>query len=194
MFKFYKENSYQIVRCMINQLGITIFALIISTVTQRNDKLLLVGSICATVFYLFLLYTMMWEQGAKDILRVEGGRASLDRLYGFKVAACANLPNLLLAGLTLIGFIFGDPLLHLDFAWADGLYGIASLIISLIEAMYIGILKAVIPSGTYQYLVGTVAYILTSAPAILVCGFSYLLGVKNIRLFFFDPTSRKKQK
>ena len=194
MFKFYKENSYQIVRCMINQLGITVFALVISTVTQKSASWLLAGSIFATLFYLFLLYTIMWEQGAKDILRIEGGRASLDRLYGFKIAVCANLPNFLLGLLTLIGFILWDPMVGLELSWASGLYGIPSLIISLFEAMYIGILKWIIPTGSFQYLVGAIAYLLSPVPAILVCGGAYFLGIKNIRLFFYDPVTRKKTK
>ncbi len=194
MFRFYKENSYQIVRCMINQVGITVFALVISTVTQKKDAWLLTGSIFATLFYLFLLYTIMWEQGAKDVLRIEGGRARLDRFYGFKVAACANLPNFFLGILTLVGFVFGDSLVGLEFSWASGLYGVSSLIISLLEAMYIGILKYIIPGGGFQYLVGSICYLLTPVPAILICGAAYLLGIKNIRLFFYDPVTRKKKK
>ena len=194
MFKFYKENSYQIVRCMINQLGITVFALVISAVTQKSEKWLLWGSIFATLFYLFLLYTIMWEQGAKDILRIEGGRASLDRFYGFKIAACANLPNLLLGLLTLIGFIFWDPMVGLEFSWAGSLYLVSSVIISLLQSMYMGILKWIIPAGGFHYLVGAISYLLSPIPAILVCGGAYLLGIKNIRLFFYDPVTRKKTK
>ena len=67
--KFLKENSYDIIRLIINQVGITIFAFVIYTavgsvkIESRLAVILLrVGiSVFSALFYYALIYTVAWD-------------------------------------------------------------------------------------------------------------------------------------
>ena len=70
--KFLKENSYDILRLYINQIGITIFSLVLYfSVGMLDDKVLslrlkIAISVFAMLFFFALLYTAAWDWGAKD--------------------------------------------------------------------------------------------------------------------------------
>ncbi|MBE6696563.1 MAG: hypothetical protein E7587_08955 [Ruminococcaceae bacterium] len=188
--RFIKNNSYNIIRLILNQFGMMVFGLVLSFATgginnSISDKILLVVSIFATGFYMVLIYAIMWEQGARDIIRVESGRMKLDKLYGAKVALCANIPNLILALLVFVGFLFG----HLlgDSQAASNLYGVAYMISSFIQATYLGIIKAVFApfdiSLTSTLLFRSLVYFFTVIPAVVTSALAYILGCKNFRIF-----------
>ena len=66
--RFFKENSYDIVRLYINQIGISIFSMVLYTAVgtiELSSKLLDVGlSVFLLGFYFTLIYTASWEYGA----------------------------------------------------------------------------------------------------------------------------------
>ena len=78
--KIFKENSYDVVKLYVNQLGIMIFSMLLYTAVGafENEKLSLALSIFVSVFsicfYLVLIYYAIWEIGAKDKIRIDGGR------------------------------------------------------------------------------------------------------------------------
>ena len=80
LMKFFKENSYDIVKLLINQIGIAIFSMTlyfsIALIEDANLKstLNLLVSIFSTLFYYALIYTAAWEFGAKDKIRIDGGK------------------------------------------------------------------------------------------------------------------------
>ena len=187
--RFIKNNSYNIIRLILNQFGMMVFGLVLSFATAGtgnsvSDKLLLLVSIFATGFYMVLIYAMMWEQGARDIIRVESGRMKLDKYYGTKLSLCANIPNLILALLVLLGFLFG----HLGSSQAaSNLYGISYTVSSFIQATYLGIIKAVFApfdiSATATLLFRSLVYFFTVIPSIITSTVAYILGCKNFRIF-----------
>ena len=97
MIGFLKENSYSMVKMFVNQIGMPVFGTMLALATAGNPTLLLCSSIFAILFYLFLLYSVGWEIGAKDKIRIDGGRMTEFPAKGFLIALGANLPNLLLA-------------------------------------------------------------------------------------------------
>lgn len=188
--RFIKNNSYNIIRLILNQFGMMVFGLVLSFATagvgnSESNKLLLLVSIFATGFYMVLIYAMMWEQGARDIIRVESGRMDLDKLYGTKVAICANIPNLVLATLVFAGFLFG----HLlgDSQAASNLYGVSYTISGFVQATYLGIIKAAFApfdiSQTSTLFFRSLVYFLTVIPSVITSTVAYILGCKNFRLF-----------
>ena len=78
--KIFKENSYDIIRLYVNQLGIMIFSMLLySAVGSFENESLSSGlsvfvSIFSVCFYLALIYYSMWEIGAKDKIRIDGNR------------------------------------------------------------------------------------------------------------------------
>ena len=109
--KFFKENSYDIIKLYINQLGITIFSLIMYTaggmINSGEDAgislpLRLGISIFSSLFYFVLIYTAAWDWGAKDKIRIEGGKIQRDGYKGFKLALYANVINFVLCTAVII--------------------------------------------------------------------------------------------
>ena len=78
--KLFKENSYDIVRLYVNQLGIMIFSLLLYTAVGSFSNetlsfwLSVFVSVFSVAFYLVLVYYVVWEIGAKDKIRIDGGR------------------------------------------------------------------------------------------------------------------------
>ena len=72
MKNFFSEHSYSMVKMFLNQFAISIFGtmLALAASSGKNDTLLLLSSIFSIFFYMFLLYTMTWELGAKEKIRV----------------------------------------------------------------------------------------------------------------------------
>ena len=91
---FWKKHSYQIVRLFVIQIGIAIFGLVLSFAVatafrDRSDRLpLLMVSIFSVLFYLFLLYSVSWEIGGKDRLRLDAIHAEFKNGTGFLLALC----------------------------------------------------------------------------------------------------------
>ena len=94
--KIFKENSYDIVRLYVNQLGIMIFTMLLVFAGGQNTTLGIIISLFSTVFYLVLIYYVVWEIGAKDKIRIEGGKAEPCKYKGLVMGLWANVPNLVL--------------------------------------------------------------------------------------------------
>lgn len=179
--KFFRNNTHLILRLFVNQIGITFFALVLSMAVVSLDKPVfkLVVSIFSILFYLCLIYSVMWEAGASNAVRIESGRMEKTPFFALKAALWASVPNLFLGVLmtvfALIGVLGGV-------AWAAEGYGVMHIICGLFEAMFAGLFSAIIGplSGTAKYMVVCILYLLSSLPMILVSIGSYELGKRNI--------------
>ena len=187
---FLKKNSYEIVRLFIIQIGMMIFSFIVSTaavqVYDKNTKTAhLVVCLFAVIFYLFVIYTTMWNVGLARSERVANGHERDDKLYGGKIALFANLPNLFLCFLMAIG------LLRLVFnnSFFIGLFGVSRLLEGVLNANYLGIVNYL--SSSDNYLLITALSVLSVLPSILVSQVACRLGEKNIRLTRATPPSKE---
>ena len=205
MKQFLKDNIYHSVRMLINQLVMTMFSLMlifsVSTWGDQsnagaalNDGLLVGVSALSILFYLYLIYYMTFELGQKDGIRIESGRMRPMPWKGFWIALIANVPNLIMGLLELIGKIaIQGPSIFMDVSmqttvspeWAVGLFNTCHTLARFGQGMYIGIGSVWFRSvGFYDLLI--------PIPAILVGAFSYMLGVKYCNGFF--KTISKKDK
>ena len=198
--KFFKQNSYDIVKLFINQIGITIFSLFIYTAfgaiwfkdannRSTEELLMLIGvSVFAMMFYFFLIYTATWDYGAKDKIRIDGGRMERDGLKGFKMGLFANVPMFVFA---FISIVCRSVYMITDL---DG-FGLAAsifhFIIQLIASMYDGILQASFnafrgaadsPNSLY-FLLQEIGYFVLPFLAVLVAHLGYALGLREKKLF-----------
>ncbi len=192
--KFIKDNFYNVFKLMINQFGMMIFGLVLSFATagmqgEISSKMFTIVSLFSVGFYMVLIYYMVWELGARDIIRVESGRQKYDRFYGTKIALLANVPNLLIAFAGVIGYLFGYVFTQGELGM--GMLGFSHLISGFIQAPYLGIVKQLLSSFglAESYLARAIVYIITTIPSILVASFAYVLGCKNFRIF---PASKGK--
>ncbi|MBE6645293.1 MAG: hypothetical protein E7612_07965 [Ruminococcaceae bacterium] len=192
--RFLKENSYDIVRLYINQIGITIFSLVLYfSITSLSDnpdnpgmylKVKIGISILATVFFYALLYTAAWDWGANDKIRIDAGKINKRIGKGALIAATANSLNFVLAGGCVIS----------ELVYANG-EGIVSQIfrpfLLLTNAMYIGVVQGICSNMTNTILAESVAYLIFPLLAITVVSVGYIFGMKYIKIF---PSSNKKNK
>ena len=194
--KFLKENSYDVVRLFINQVGITIFALVLYTAvgfvedTQLSRNIKVALSLFATLFYFVLIYTVSWEYGAKDKVRIDTGKLKDDKLKGLKYGLFANLINVILGLVSVI--TLGNYMI----SGSDGMFtvfGIVNMFMRFIMAMYIGMLQGVFAvwnsteTQNLYFLGQSIGYIVFPFVAAGVVVFGYAMGKRNKRIF---PSSK----
>lgn len=177
MWKFIKEYSYDAAKMLVTQCAISIFGLVLVLACglAKNYTLRTVCSAGAVLFYLFLIYTMVWEMGAKDKISIDYGHRSAMPHKGLCISLMANTINFLLA----IGILLGLLLSNVSFFSTLG--GISKSIDIFIQGMYSGLLAVqVAPEVPLNSL--AFVYFVTPLPAMLVSWLGYWLGTKNIRL------------
>ncbi len=174
--KFIKENSHRIFRVLINQVGMVIFSLVVTLTALSmgegyREPMALVASIFAILFYLFLVFYSMREEGTRDSVKIEGGRLSYDRFFGLKIGLLAAVPNLFFVFLMALGLIIGEAGL--------GLFSTGYLITTFVQSMYSGLLKMLFGwlSLTESLLAAVIAYAITPFFAPLAAWAGYANGV-----------------
>ena len=187
--RFFRENSDSIVKLYINQIGVAIFSMFLYTaagaVTLDGIASLFVKvgiSVFATVFYFVLIYTVAWEIGAKDKIRIDAGRMKMQKSKGLKLGVFANSPNFVFIGVALILFLIYIV------SGVDSLYtvfGILNGIFRIFVSMYLGIIQGLTNGldGNLDLAVETALYLIFSAVAAIITYLSYLMGLKEKRLF-----------
>jgi len=183
---FFKEHSYTIVKMIINQIGMTVFGLMLAMATASNETLLLITSLFSVGFYMCLLYMQSWDCGAKDKIRVDGGRLKYFPYKGIFISLCANIVNIILALLAVIGYLFTTDMANGIPEWSANLYGVCSTIAKFIQAMYLGITRLLLPDTPFVLL-------LIIVPALFASGLGYFMGLKEKRLFGFAVPQKRPE-
>ena len=178
---FFKQYSYSIIKMFVNQFAISIFGVVLAmaAAAASNDILMLIVSIFSIAFYLFLIYTMTWEIGAKDRISVDIGKKPYRPHTGLLISLVANIPNLLIALLYSIAYPFMGA--H---KWAGNMNAIINVVSALIEGMYRGLLVTIHqPSGGEPILNMWWTYFVIVIPALITAWIAYFAGFKNFRMF-----------
>lgn len=199
MRKFFHDYFYSVVKMFVNQFAIAIFGTSLAFATTRAhleeagfDTLTLIVSIFSVIFYLFLIYTMTWEIGAKDRIAVDTGRKPYRPHLGFWLSLMANIPNLVIAALCLAASLMGNG----DMMFLVGLIG------TLLQGMYFGAMITIkLPLGAGGAWVASntlwPTFFIIIIPALLTCWLAYYLGHKNFRissLFISEKKAEEKPK
>ncbi len=185
--RFFRENSRLISRLFVNQVGMTIFGLILTMAVMRasenNGLLIMAVSIFSIIFYLCLIYNVMWEEGARNIIRINAGHRDYIRAFPVKVALLASVPNLVLAALLFVSYLLGYSA---GAALFRTIYGVLHIILGAFEAMFVGLFSVILERFSdlsVRYLMACVLYFLSSLPMILTSLLAYTLGKRNIYVF-----------
>lgn len=203
--KFLKENSYDIVKLYITQIGITIFSLIMYTACGMIDgeggiksTIEIVISVFASLFFYILLYTAAWDWGAQDKIRADGGRLVPNKAKALLMALLAAIPNFILSGLAAISFFFCT--VGVDSVFVQ-IGTITSVLMRFTSSMYQGLLynsfnfmfDTAEGAANYEfYLVQACGYLIMTLIGVLVTHFAYILGLHDKRIFGFIKTKPKK--
>ncbi len=177
-------------KLMLNQFGGAILGIMLSSATMQSDKLNLLTSILSIIFYLFLQYTAIWEIGAKDQIRVNGGRAAENKWQGLRIALVGNGLNILLGFLAVILTTIG---VLAQWKWAGEGALIFTVIARFWQGMYNGLINFIIPSNLQgaQTILSSLIYIAIILPSLVVNTIGYRMGYLNRRIF---PERKKRDK
>ena len=189
MKSFFSQYSYGIIKMFVNQFAISIFGsvLAMATASAGNDILTVVVSVFAILFYLFLLYTMTWEIGAKDKISVDVKKKEYRPFTGLIMALIANIPNLIIATVFTIAY----PFMNVAGSWAVDLAAGSRIASIITEGMYLGSISVIkigeTPLRDYWW-----TYFVLVIPAIVTCFVAYSLGHKNFRFFGMFTQNRSQ--
>ena len=205
--KFFKQNSYDVVKLFVNQIGIAIFSMALYTAVSialptdfsgvATIETLL--SIASTIFYLSLIYIAVWEIGAKDAIKLESGKIAKPKCKGLALGIFANLPNFVLTGFALI---FMGIHISAGTPWCESVFAVLNLIFGFIESMYLGVIINIIPVPTdapeciqsISFFWRTFAYFIAPTVSIITTTLAYELGIRNKRIFAFVNISKSNTK
>ncbi len=179
------------VKVFLTQIVMSFFGTMLAIATLSNPSLLLWSSIFSVVFYLVIIYFSIWEIGAKDKIRIDGGRLRPFPAKGAVIALGGNAPNLLLA--LLMGF---GALINTKGAQVMSL--VCNAIARLLNGAYLGIFKTLqtmlenaLPpeAGIMQYIWWW--FIVMTLPSILTGLFAYFMGSHDYKISAFLGLSKR---
>jgi len=196
--RFFKENSESIIRLLVNQIGITIFSFFLYTALGAMQKdgesspilFKILISVFCVLFYFVLIYTVVWEIGAKDKIRIDSGRAEKHTFRGMLLGIYANIPNFVITGIALLAivlYLLGcGPVFYTIYAVPNV---ISIFFISMYHGIIQGLTNAITDTVIKDLMIG-VYYFVIPAVSFLVTHFAYLMGLHDKRIF---PTKSAKK-
>ena len=155
---------------------------------KYGDILGICVSVFSILFYLYLVYVVVWDIGAKDKIRIDAGRLVYDPLHGLKLMLFAQIPSLFFAALLWIGAAFMAIGGGFFGSLGSVFYGIGFPLAWVLDAMYLGLLELVF--NRELPLLCALLFTLPSLPSLGVCAMGYIFGVKDIR-FLTGPQKPK---
>ena len=185
MKKFFHDYSYSIVKMFINQIAIAIFgtSLTFATVSAHGnsesfDTFTLIVSIFSACFYLFLIYNIAWEIGAKDKIAVDVKKKPYRPYIGIVLSLLANIPNFILvaiyAATSISGAVQAKSIVRIISCFANGMYfGLLTVV------------KIFFNGEWLQLQVFWVSFLIAIIPAVFTAALAYFLGHKNFKFFGF---------
>lgn len=181
MKDFFHKYSYSMIKMLLTQIVISIFGLMLSMATvSASSAIAIAVSVFAILFYLFLIYTLVWEIGAKDKISVDVGKKQYKRFTGLWMGLVANIPNIVLAVILAVSQPFVAK--SAEGQELNGL-GIVSVIANVLQGMYFGAISAIkLPTGKFLSDMWW-TYFLIIVPAVVISFLAYYLGHRNFRFF-----------
>lgn len=189
MIRYAKENLDSILKLFINHIGMVVFSLVVLIAGKMINPLVfyLAGAL-AVLMYFSLIYTAMWERGAKDKIKIDGGRMKTNLFNGLWFYLYANVILLFVGLLSLIFSFF----ITAEASFFNGVYAVTTMISHYYSAMYLPISEigglADIPT------LYALVHLLTLVPGALVSFASYIFGVKGFRCIFPEGKRAKNRK
>ena len=177
--KSLKYNVSTIVKLILNHVISAIYSLMLLLIfySVAGGRFLWFCSALSIAFYLGLIYSFMWNAGAKDANSFYSSQ--IKKGYGFLLISVATLPSIITNLISIILSLFKTDA---EFAekTSDMLYPIFYYINCLFtQVMYTG-LFAIINNSLSG--VSPLWFLLSIIPAVLVGGFAYNLGFKSFRI------------
>lgn len=174
-----RNNASYVIKLLINHFVSGLYSLILFAVFSMafDGKYQYLGSLIAISFYLFMVYSFMWEAGSKRAVGLDSDM--MKKTDGILVMVAGSLPYYLSTLLcAALSFFASDA----EFAerFVDRLYNILFYVnVFFSQCMYSGLFASIfdgIPS------VSPLLYLASLIPGLAVGSVAYIMGSKNFRL------------
>ncbi len=171
--KFLKDNASMISRMLITHIGMAVFGLVLFLATNlQGEKIMLLAGAFSAAFYGVIVYTTMWEYGAKDKPAFDAGRLEKAWNKGFFTCLVAELVFILVAVIYFVCSFFDG---------ANTVATVCYVIEILLNSCFTGIMLFVKNTLGTDIVIAPM-YILGSVVISLVGAFGYVLGTKDLRI------------
>lgn len=188
---FFKNNMDAISKLFVYHIAMCIFGLVVSIALEmlatqikgeEGEWLSIatwIGGVFATLIYLGLIYVCMWEKGASDKIKIDGGRQKKNTPKGILIwLVASSIDIFILLNIAVLSFIPG----------AENTHGLITLAGLYYNAMYYPIL------WLFSKFEITALYLIVLIPGALVAFLSYLSGVKGHRCIFPEPKGERNRR
>lgn len=176
--KFIKENMPKISRLMITHIAMSVFGLSLFFTTNLMEPpyIMLLAGIASAVFFAAIVYTTMWEFGAKDKPAFDAGRLNKASTIGLLSSLAGESIWIILAILYAVIAMFNINI-------ASIIYVIEFLTSCCFTGIEVYIKNYVLTAGNSATpLVVAAVYILGSLFISVFGMFGYILGTKDITI------------
>lgn len=182
MKRILNEKGSLIARCIVFQIAMSIFGIMINFATvQLGNTILILGAVFSVLFYFALVGASLNEDGLKDKIKYDRNKEKADIFYGLKYVAVSYIPSFVI---TAVFSLFRTLNIFESFT-----YVVNMLIRFFISGMYIGV-DILLFSGTdsvgntvYDYFsLNGYSFLIYQIVSIIICGLFYYLGIRGINL------------
>ncbi|MBE6649854.1 MAG: hypothetical protein E7613_00940 [Ruminococcaceae bacterium] len=174
-----RSNASYVVKLLINHFVSGLYSLILFAVFSMafGGEYQFVGSLIAISFYLFMIYSFMWEAGSKRAVGLDSDK--MKKTDGILVMIVGSLPYYLTTVFCAILSFFTTNAEFAERA-VDRIYDILFYVnVFFSQSMYSGLFASIfggIPS------VSPFLYLASLIPGLVVGSLAYIFGSKNFRL------------
>lgn len=188
---FFKTNFDAISRLFLNHIAMCVFSMVVilaiqmltEQITQNEDVKMGVPAYIAggfaILFYMCLIYVCMWEKGASDKIKIDGGRLKRNNFKGLLFWLVANSINIfILINVAILSFIPS----------ANNIHGIFSIVAMFYNAMYMP------EFALFGNLNITALFLVALLPGAIVATLSYISGIKGHKCIFPEPKKEQNRK
>lgn len=179
MLNLIKRNASYELKLFINHFVSGIYSLILFVVftVALGGRYVALSSLVSVFFYLYLVYSFMWEAGSK--MAVGMYSSEVKKTDGLIIMAIGSSPFYLTTLLLNVTALFAS-----DSAFAERTIDVVHNVLFYVNSLF----SQCMYSGLFSALFGEVSkvseywYLLSLLPGLVVAGVAYYMGTRNFRL------------
>lgn len=202
MKEFFNINGKSVIMLHINQLAMSVFGLMVigAAGASEGNLLLLLASVLSIGLYLYIIYSMMWEAGAKAAAKtLKAEDAGIKKIKTpFFIVLFGSTLNIILYVIYTVSKIYAS-VNNLTDGNAVAVGGMMEIIIKMTNAIYMGF-EAILYTVNEIMRTPPYYFFLTLIPLFVVGITAYYLGASEISIMRalgfkpkHKPTTRKKK-
>lgn len=173
----FSDPKYETAKLFLNQIVMSVFGYVTVMATTSSVPLTVVCAVLGIGLYVFLIYNMMWEIGAKDRIKADAKRYEYSAFKPVKMALIAGSLNFTGGLLCLLALINNSV--------CQSIAGVASTVCKLLWGHFLGLVKLI------NMLENPFVWLVVASFAVLITVLGYNAGFRGLSLI---PALHKSKK